>query len=57
MYYDTETDRVISKGELKKEYEYLYKNGETETPTFEGYLHNCLSKNGTLEIISKGIDI
>jgi hypothetical protein len=51
MYYDIETNKIISKDELKKEYEYLYKNGETETLTFEKYLHNCLSKNGTLEII------
>lgn len=51
MYHDIESDEILSREELKREYEYLYKNGETETPTFEGYLQNCLSKNGTLEII------
>ena len=49
MYYDFEHDKYISRDELKKEWEYLWKNGETETPTFEGYLRNCLDKNGTLE--------
>lgn len=51
MYYDIESNETLSKEDLKREYEYLYKNGETETPTFEDYLKNCLSKNGTLEKI------
>lgn len=51
MYYDIESDEILSREELEREYEYLYKNGETETPTFEGYLQNCLSKNGTLELL------
>lgn len=50
-YYDFESGEILSREDLKKEYELLYKNGETETPTFSGYLRNCLSKNGTLEII------
>ena len=49
MYRDTETEEILSKEDLLKEYDQLRKAGETETPTFEGYLRNCLSKNGTLE--------
>ena len=49
MYYDFERDMYYTREELEKEYEYLYKNGETETETFEGYLRNCLGKNGSLE--------
>jgi hypothetical protein len=49
MYHDIETDEVLTEDDLRNEYEWLYKNGHTETPTFKGYLRNCLSKNGTLE--------
>lgn len=52
MYHDTESGEILSKEDLRKEYEDLFKHGETETPTFSGYLRNCLSKNGTLEEIT-----
>ena len=51
LFKDLESGEIISKYDLEKEYEILYKNGETEIPTFTGYIRNCLSKNGTLEII------
>ena len=38
--------------ELEKEYNELYIAGETETDTFIGYLRNCISKNGFLEVIA-----
>ena len=50
-YHDIETDEVLTIDDLKTEYRILRENGETETDTFDGYLQNCLSKNGTLEII------
>lgn len=50
-YFDIESGEVLSEEDLKREYKWLYENGETETPTFSGYLRNCLSKNGTLEKI------
>ena len=52
MFHDFEHDTFISKEELKAEYERLFAEGETETDTFEGYLRNCLSKNGTLEVVA-----
>lgn len=48
---DIETNEVITIEELEKEYNELFENEETETDNFEDYLHNCLSKNGTLEEI------
>ena len=50
-FYDIESGETLSEEELEREYKQLYENGETETPTFSDYLKNCLSKNGTLEII------
>lgn len=49
-YHDIETDEVLTIDDLKTEYRILRENGETEADTFEDYLQNCLSKNGTLEI-------
>lgn len=46
---DTESGEIITLSELKHEYEELYDSGEVETETFDGYLKNCLSKNGFLE--------
>ena len=51
MYHDIESDEYLTRDDLKKEWEYLWKNGECEADTFEGYLRNCLSKNGSLEIV------
>ena len=46
---DIETGELITLAELEKEYNELFRTGETETESFTGYLLNCLSKNGTLE--------
>ena len=46
---DTETGEIITIAELEEEYTELFATGETETENFKDYLHNCLSKNGTLE--------
>lgn len=46
---DIETGEIITLAELEAEYTELFRNGETETESFTGYLNNCLSKNGTLE--------
>ena len=51
MYRDTESGEILSREDLRKEYEDLYNKKETETPTFWKYLRNCLDKNGTLEEI------
>lgn len=48
---DIETGEIITISELEKEYNELYTTGDTETECFADYLHNCLSKNGTLEEI------
>lgn len=53
MYYDIETQEYITLDQLKNEYKVLWVGGETETPTFEGYLANCTSKNGTLIEVKK----
>ena len=50
-YYDTESGNILTEEELRKEWEELFRNGETETDTFEGYIRNCTSKNGTLEAL------
>lgn len=52
---DTESGDIITISELRSEYEELYRNGEVETDTFEGYLNNCLSKNGFLEEITASV--
>ena len=48
MYHDIETDKILTAEELEKEWEYLWKNGETDSPTFGEYIRNCID-NGSLE--------
>lgn len=50
MFYDLEHDTYISRDELQADYEYQYKSGDTDTPTFEQYIRNCLD-SGNLEIM------
>ena len=51
-YYDIETEEIITEEDLEKEYNDLKKTGDTEAATFNDYLINCTSKNGTLEEIA-----
>ena len=53
MFRDIESGEILSLSELRSEYEDLYASGEIETDSFEGYLRDCLSKNGTLEEVSR----
>lgn len=45
---DERYDRTITELELYNEYVQLRDNNETDAETFEGYVRNCTSKNGTL---------
>lgn len=49
--HDREEDRDYSLRELRAEYYSLRMNGDTEAETFEDYLENITSKNGTCEWI------
>ena len=48
LFYDVETDELITVEQLKAEYESLKKKNYTETETFGEYIQSCL--RGTLEI-------
>ena len=50
---DTNTDEELSLRELRSEYYSLRMNGDTEAETFEDYLENITSKNGTCEWIKE----
>jgi len=47
-FWDVETDERLSIEYLRGEYRKMKADGDTEAATFEEYLKNCLSKNGTL---------
>lgn len=49
MYYDIESGEYLTRADLQREFEFLKASEETEADSFEDYLKNCLSKNGTLE--------
>ena len=51
--HDREEDRDYSLRELRSEYYSLRMGGETEAETFEDYLENITSKNGTCEWIKE----
>lgn len=51
-YYDLEHDIFYTKKELEDSFNELKKNHETDIETFNEYLKECLSKNGTLEKIN-----
>lgn len=51
MYYDIDHETYLTEQELKRDYETLKANGDTEMPTFNAYLKECLS-NGCLEKIN-----
>lgn len=46
---DTEYGEDLTAAELRREYEELKRNGETEAETFEDYLENITDPNGTCE--------
>lgn len=48
MYYD-ERGYIIIESELRKSFEELKANGETDCETYEEYVRECCEKNGTLE--------
>ena len=49
LFRDIETDKFYTIEELETEFNELKANNETEMETFEDYLKECTSKNGTLE--------
>lgn len=51
-YYDIDHDKVIFSCDLEKEFYFLRKNGETEIETFNQYINECTSKNGSLIYLS-----
>ena len=56
LFYDSNSEQIITLEELKQEYILLKKNHETESESFDIFLENCLTKNnGTLDIISSDI--
>ena len=49
-YKDLNTDEILTEDELRKEYEELKRNGETEAEDFKTYMSNCMYyNNGSLE--------
>ena len=50
-YSDFERETVFTEDELRKEFNLLKANGETDAENFGQYLNNCLGKNGSLEVI------
>ncbi len=50
LYKDIETSNILTEEQLKKEFEVLKaEDSETYNYTFNEYINNCTSKNGTLE--------
>ena len=50
-----ENGKIITREELKKEFNKLKRTGETEAETFLEYVNNCTSKNGTLERVADDV--
>lgn len=48
MLFRDENGGVFTADDLRAEFEELKKSGEIETETFDDYLENATSKNGTL---------
>ena len=48
LFFDIEQQKSVWEGELQAEYDWLVASGQTEQPSFESYLEECLGKNGTL---------
>ena len=50
MFYDIESEELLTYSQLQKEYEELNANNETEAENFSEYLSNCMwYNNGTLK--------
>ena len=47
-YYDENSETVMTPEEIRKSYEELKKDGDTEAETFSDYLRNATDKNGSL---------
>ena len=43
-----EYDNIITDEELRESFHELKRDGETDCNTYEEYVRNCTSKNGTL---------
>ena len=52
MFYD-ERGQYITEEQLREEFETLKKYRETDAETFEQYVRNCTSGNGTLTIVKE----
>ena len=50
--YRDEYGYIITEEELRDEFEFFRKRGETEAKNFVEYVRNCTDKNGTLEEIT-----
>ena len=55
--YKDERGFIMTRPELRDEYEHLKRNSETDAETFNEYVRNCCSKNGTLEVVYINEDI
>ena len=53
MIYDFEFDKYFTMDEMKKEFEELKKNQETEAENFQDYIENITGKDGTCKIVKK----
>lgn len=51
VYHDTESGEILTEDQLRQEFAVLKANNETEAETFGQYIINCISKNGTLEVV------
>ena len=49
LFYDMESDTVITESQLMEEMETLIASGNIEPMTFEDYVRECTGKNGTLK--------
>lgn len=49
LFYDMESDMVITESQLSDEWRMLTENGNIEPMTFADYVKACTGKNGTLK--------
>ncbi len=51
IYHDIESGEYLNEMQLRQEFIVLKNKNETDAENFGQYVNNCLSKNGTLEIV------
>lgn len=56
-YRDIWNETTYTEDELRKEFDLLKANGDTDAENFGQYLNNCLGKNGSLEEIASDYEI